>query len=234
MIHIISTFYISKYNSNLDNLRSEELINALLKNIECSIIEKIHLFIDDNEALEKLNNISNNSEKIQIIEIGKKPKYSDYFKYIIDNIKDKICMITNADIYLESWDMNLLNNLKINKIMYALTRHEFDMSCPLINNYQGSHDCYLFNSSFIDINIINTHTDFYQNFIGIESHIIKNFCDCGFKVFNPCKRIKIIHLHKTELRNHSEWIGLHPYGDDEFHKKTCWFVPPIDIIVLYI
>ena len=100
------------------------------------------------------------------------------------------------------------------------------MSHPLMNDYHGSHDAYIFNSAFIDKSIINEHTNFYQNMIGIESRIIKTLCDAGFQVYNPCKQIKIVHLHKTELRNHGEWVGLHKCGDDAFHRKNCWWVEP--------
>jgi hypothetical protein len=101
------------------------------------------------------------------------------------------------------------------------------MSHPQITNYCRSHDCYIFNSKFIDEKIINGYTNFYQNFPGIETHIIKNFCDQGFNMYNPCSQIKILHLHKTELRNHGNWIGLHRYGDMEDHRSSCWWVPPI-------
>jgi len=227
MINIISTFYISKYSSHLDNLRSTELEDCLVNNLSHSSVEKIHLFVDDNDALNRLNEISNNSEKIVIIEVGKKPKYSDFFKYILDNLKNKICMIINADIYLLECELNLLEKLKKEKLCYSLTRYEYDMSHPLMDNYCGSHDAYIFNSSFINENIISNHTDFFQNFPGIETHIIKNFCDIGLKVLNPCKQIKIVHLHKTNLRNHGEWIGLHSCGDWDYHKSSCWWVPPI-------
>jgi hypothetical protein len=227
MINIISTFYVSKYSSNLDNLRSKELEQCILNNISCPFIEKIHLFIDDNDALNRLTEITNKSDKIVIISIGVKPKYSDFFNYIIKNVNNKICMITNSDIYLLQCDMKLIENLNNNKIAYALTRYEYDMSHPLIDNYAGSHDCYIFNSRFISEKIINEHTNFYQNFPGIETHIIKALCDEDYKVYNPCKQIKIVHLHKTQLRNHGQWIGLHRSGDFDYHKKSCWWVPPV-------
>ena len=40
MIHIISTFYISKYSSHLDNLRSKELERCLINNLYCPFVEK--------------------------------------------------------------------------------------------------------------------------------------------------------------------------------------------------
>jgi hypothetical protein len=227
MIHIISTFYISKYSSHLDNLRSKELEQSLINNISSPFVEKIHLFVDDNDALVRLNELSDNSDKIIVVEVGKRPKYSDFFNYIIKNVKDEICMIINSDIFLYENDEKLIANLKENKIAYALTRYEHDMSHPLINDYRGSHDAYIFNSQFIDETIINEDTNFYQNFPGIETHVIKALCDIGFNVYNPCKQIKIIHLHKTQLRNHGEWIGLHKHGDDDYHQKSCWWVPPV-------
>ena len=229
MINIISTFYVSKYSSDLDELRTQELISALKNNIDSEYIEKIHLFVDDEISLNKLNEIAKDSNKIKIIELKKQPIYTDFFNYILNNLPDKICMITNSDIYLHSCDISILDKLKDNKYLYVLTRHEYDMSHYLIDNYSGSHDCYIFNSKYLDNTIINEHTQYKQNLPGIESQIISSFCKSGFKAFNPCKQIKIVHLHKTHLRNYSlsDWIGLHKYADDEYFSKNCWCVPPI-------
>jgi hypothetical protein len=226
-MNLISTFYVSKYSSHLDNMRSKEIEKSLSNNIACPFIEKIHLFVDDNDALVRLNELSNHSDKIVIIEVGKKPKYSDFFNYIIKHVKDKICIITNADIFLHESNDKLIERLQEHKFAFALTRYEHDMSHPLIDDYGGSHDAYIFNSKFINESIINDHTQFYQNFPGIETHIIKALCDVGFKVFNPCKQIKIVHLHQTQLRRHGEWIGLHQSGDYNYHQKNCWWVPPV-------
>ena len=226
MINIISTFYVSKYSSHLDIERSKELEASLKNNFNSPLIEKIHLFVDDNDAVNKLQSLFENSNKIHIIEVGKKPKYTDFFNYILNYLPNNVCMIINSDIYLQSCDLNILNKLNDTKTAYALTRYEYDMSCPLINNYTGSHDAYIFNSKFLSQNIINQHTDFYQNFPGIETRIIKSLCNDGYTVYNPCKQIQIVHLHKTQLRNHGQWIGLHAYGDDDFMKKSCWYVPP--------
>jgi hypothetical protein len=103
------------------------------------------------------------------------------------------------------------------------------MSHPLIDNYCGSHDCYIFHSKFLSMQIINEHTNYFQNFPGIESRIIKSFNDDGFTIYNPCFQIQIVHLHKTELRKHGEWIGLHSCGDWDYHKQSCWWVPPVTL-----
>jgi len=235
MINIISAFYISKYKNSLDNQRTDELCNALINNLNCDIIKKIHLFIDDFDSLELLNKIileNYNSSKIVIIGI-KKPIYHDFFNYILNTLPNDICMIINSDIYLHFYDINILNLLSYEKYCYALTRYEYDMTHPLIDLYLGSHDSYIFNSKYLDNRIICKETNFKQNSLGIESNIIKSFCELGFKVFNPCKQIKIVHLHKTNLRNYTlnDWIGLHKYGDDSFLKNSCWYIHPSILIL---
>ena len=72
MINIVSTFYVSKYNSHLDNERTNELTTALIKNLESEFIEKVHLFVDDEESLIKLNDIDtkiHNNKINMLIEI---------------------------------------------------------------------------------------------------------------------------------------------------------------------
>lgn len=230
MINIISTFYISNYKSPRDIERTKELVDVLNNNIQSPFIEKIHLFVDNDESLKHLHDVTK-SNKIVVIEVGKKPIYSDFFNYILNNLKNNICMITNSDIYISETDENLIHRLKTEKNVYALTRYEHDMTDRLIKNYCGSHDCYIFNSKFLDNCIITDHTKYPQNLPGIESHIIKNFCDHGFQVYNPCHQIKIVHLHKTNLRSYkgTDWIGLHNCGDWDYHKKSSWWVPPIEL-----
>jgi len=225
-MNLISTFYVSKYSHPLDNIRSKEIEQCLINNIACPFIEKIHLFVDDNDALQRLNELSNNSDKIVVIEVGKKPKYFDFFNYILNNVKDKLCIIANSDIFLHEIDDALIERVKSNKIAYALTRYEHDMSHPQMDYYGNSHDAYIFNSKFINESIINEHTDFHQNLPGIEQHVIKNFCDNGFNVFNPCKQIKIVHLHASHLRQHGDRVGILGPSDPG-HITSCWWKPPI-------
>lgn len=230
MINIISTFYISKYGSSLDNDRTNELCNSFINNLNNDIVEKIHIFVDDFESLKKLNEITknnNNSDKIVNIEIKKRPTYHDFFNYILDKLPNDICMITNSDIYLHSYDINLLKLLNSNKYVYALTRHEYDMTHPFIDDYNGSHDCYIFNSKYLDNRIICENTNFRQNLLGIESRIIKSFFDLNYTIYNPCKQIKIVHLHKTNLRNYtdSDDVALHN-KNLKLWLNSVWHIAP--------
>jgi DNA repair protein RadC len=111
MINIVTSFYIAK-KQNIEVVnRTEELISALRNNLLSQFVQQIHLFIDDNESFLRIKTLFSefiNNGKIYIIEIGKKPLYSDLFKYAIENLTNKICFVTNSDIYIENCDFQIL------------------------------------------------------------------------------------------------------------------------------
>jgi len=197
---------------------------ALINNLNSDIIEKIHLFIDNNETLEKINEIKSNninSDKLIIISVKKNPTYDDFFNYILDNLQNKICMIINSNIYLHSYDINLINLLINEKYCYALTSYESDMTHPLIDNYLCNHDCYIFNSKYLD-NIIFKDINFCENLYENNKKIIKLFCDLKFKVFNPCKQIKLVNI---------EYVLNNSNNNEFFIKKNYWYIPPSLLLI---
>jgi hypothetical protein len=193
MINIITSFYYIEKNDKQSIDRNEELIGSLKKNISNNFVDKIFLYIDNINALNIVNDL--NSEKIYIIDIGKQPLYSDMFKYANDNLNDKLCMITNSDIYLHEIDINCIN--KISNNVYSLTRYEHDLTSPLIDNFRGSHDVFMFKSP---VNIDLEKAKHVQNVWGSENSIIDNLIENGNKLYNPCYQIKIVHLHASNLR----------------------------------
>tara|TARA_B110000971_G_C20006290_1_gene499304 strand:+ start:1050 stop:1742 length:693 start_codon:yes stop_codon:yes gene_type:complete len=196
-IEIITSFYITTNKE-----RMNELVKALDKNLHNKYINNIHLFVDDEKCVNYLKNKFNKLfySKIKICEIGKQPLYSDLFTYC-NTLKQKICMIINSDIWLYSIDNNyIFNKLKENnlKTVFSLTRHEHDLSCPLIKNYKGSHDAFIFISP-IDKQIIK-NIKHKQNVWGSENVVLYELNKIKYKLYNPCKQIKIIHEHKSEIR----------------------------------
>jgi hypothetical protein len=199
MLNIVTSFFIPKFASDLNADRYEELKTALNKNLESHLIEKVHLFVDDNLALEYITQL--NSPKIVVIAVCKQPMYSDLFTYATQNLAGKFCMITNSDIYLDKFTSNLYKHLEDQNTVYALTRYEHDMSCPLIKKYRGcySHDSFIFKSPLKNTNFISKiiHP---QNVWGSENVLMIELHKCGIRIFNPCMQAVIVHLHKTELR----------------------------------
>jgi hypothetical protein len=209
-INIITSFFVSKLSKPNIEARNNELVEALRKNVESPYVETIHLFVDDSNSLDKLNSLFTSHlecGKIVIASSGNgMALYYDFFNYALNTLKGKICMVTNSDIYIHECDMNLIYALKENSV-YALTRHEYDMSCPLINDYHGSHDSFIFRSP---LSISIDELKFPQNVWGSEAKLLSILYNQNIIIKNPCRQIKIVHLHQSNIREDNRpWIAYH-------------------------
>jgi hypothetical protein len=200
MINLITSFF----NKNIEayKKRNEEYNNTLINNLKCDHLEKIHLFVEDEYSEQILDNIIKQEDiKNKVIKIffNKQPSYSDFFQYANNNLINKIIMVSNSDIYLNNCDDALIKSYIENKNnIFCLTRFEDEINKPLIDNYEGSHDSFIFKSP-INKNIIE-NSNFKQNTWGSENLVIWLFYKNNYNLLNPCYQIKIVHLHKTNLR----------------------------------
>ena len=172
MINLVTSFFNKNSYNDLLIRRNNEYNLTLIKNLESPFIKKIHLFIEDEYSLSILDNIINNNNqynnKIIKIMFNKQPMYSDFFKYSFDNLKEEIIMISNSDIYLDKCDINILTKYILdNNNVFSLTRFENENYKPLIDNYEGSHDAYIFKSPLN--NDIYIRSNFTQNNWGSEN-----------------------------------------------------------------
>ena len=168
MINLITSFFRPENTERLN-----ELITCLKNNIDCQYIKKIYLFMESKEDIKFLKQeIKITRNKIQLILWNKQPFYSDYLE-CANQLKGEICMISNADIWLKSCDTDVINLLLTqDNIGFSLTRHEHDMTCPLIDIFsphQMSFDSFIFKSPiFVDFKLIKH----IQNRPGSE-HVFK-------------------------------------------------------------
>ena len=200
MINLITSFFIPK-----EVERQNEILKCLDLNIACPYIKKIYLYIEKKEDTVFLKEKINPKGKIKLILLNKQPTYADYLK-IANRLQGEICMISNADIWLKKCDETIIDLLKQHpNIGYSLTRHEYDMSCPLITRYeqmgQGfqSYDSFIFKSPMnIDYKLI----DHVQNIMGAENVFKIELEKVGMLFINPCKVIVIVHEHKSDIRTY--------------------------------
>ena len=221
MINLITSFYLSQ---NIE--RQKELDNTLINNNNCLYISKIHLFLDNEECSEYLNQLINDRSKIVIIKIGNQPLYSDLFQYA-NTLPNEICMISNSDIWLKEIKKDyLINTLQqTNNIVYSLTRYEYDNSCPLIDDYMGSHDVFMFKSP-INSDIIR-RINHPQNVWGSENVLLFELNKFGYKIYNPCRSIIIIHEHKSGERN-DDRVRINngdTYVDGQYNVRSLCVAP---------
>ncbi len=201
MINLITSFFIPK-----ELERQQEILKCLKNNINSRYIKKIYLYIEKKEDLDFLKEKINPKGKIQLILLNKQPTYANYLK-LANQMQGEICMISNADIWLKKCDQEVINILKEHpNICYSLTRHECDMTSPLIKRgvlkgkYYQSYDSFIFQSP---INIDYKLIDHVQNRMGAENVFKIELEKVGRLFLNPCKVIIIVHEHKSDIRTYS-------------------------------
>lgn len=200
---IIQSFY---YSQNSE--RQDEIETTLANNLSKMHINNIHLFIEKKDQelfIKSAFSTHDHYNKIKIVECDAQPKYPDLFRYG-SNLPDTICCICNSDIEIsiDTENVSLLERLRDTKCVFFLSRHECDMSCPNITNYQGSHDACIFHSTVIRNSINDTDYEFInyiQNTSGIEALITLLFIETlRYEMLNPCYQIKLIHHHASAIR----------------------------------
>ena len=196
MINLITSYYLSD-----NEKRQEEIDRCLVNNNNSHHIKNIYLFLDSDQCLDRLNLLIADQNKIVKVRFGKQPFYSNLFEYA-NTLKNEICMISNSDIWLKSIEKeDLLVKLKKHKdYFYALTRHEQDLSSPLIDKWCGSHDAFMFNSP-INSAIIK-YINHLQNVLGSENVLLYEVKKLNYyKLYNPCRSIIIVHEHESNVHN---------------------------------
>jgi hypothetical protein len=120
---LITTYYIS---SNEE--RNKEIKECLIKNFQNKYIERIYLL---NNNIYNINFINDKQNKIiQYIisnENNYKLKYNDAIKFINENLQNKICILSNSDIYFDN-TLSKINNKIIHNNCFALLRYDLDIN----------------------------------------------------------------------------------------------------------
>jgi hypothetical protein len=162
------------YYEDNNNKRNKELIKCLYKNINNPLFNFI------------------------MIESKDRLKYNDFFKIInVYSDNDDINVISNLDIYFDE-TVSLMNNIKHNEL-YALCRwEEIEENNIKFANRPDSQDVWAFRGH------VNIDCNFHLGYAGCDNRIAKIFDDNGWKVLNPSKSIKTIHVHNSNVRNYKK------------------------------
>jgi hypothetical protein len=209
--------------------RQDEFLLCLKKNLENQLIEKIIIFFEINKNFNDFKNkidciIENYPDKLSMIEINSRPKYSDFFKFANLNYDKRKIVLSNADIYLDS-SLSLINKSLLDGLFVALTRWDKidddyiiypDHGCLFI----GSQDTWIFSTP-----IINFYSEIYLGYLCCDQAIAYSAFKSGLNVINPCLSIKTFHVHESGIRTYTNEnsyykilpkIALKPCSIDSF------------------
>jgi hypothetical protein len=212
---LITTYYISTNDG-----RNDEIKKCLKNNANNDNITKIYLL---NNKIYDISFLENKKRKVEQYIMSNDEdyilKYDDAINFINKNIKNKICILSNSDIYFDN-TLSKINDKIMYNNLYALLRYdEIDNGDKQIftrfdEPRNDSQDCWIFKSPLnIDLNKIN----FSFRTLGCDSIFAKHVYDTGIKISNPSLDIITTHLHKTEYRTYN--------CDNIIHGVYCLLKP---------
>lgn len=168
----------------------------------------------------------------------KQPLYSDLFDYANEELDKRVVMVCNADIHLPTSPQGptppsafhqrrpfpvdrLVAEIRQpdprsnQKRVFALTRYESEhtMDAPLIDDYRGSHDAFIFESPLP--RSFPPCVAHQQNCYKAENIVIHELRRAGLAVTNPCLDAQLFHLHEADLR---QWMP----AVDEVRYGRAW------------
>jgi hypothetical protein len=142
------------------------------------------------------NNINNFLFNFVMLESKNRLTYNDFFRFInIYSCDNDINVISNLDIYFDE-TIYLMNNIRKNEL-YALCRwEELGENNIKFSNRPDSQDVWAFRG------YVNIDCNFCLGYAGCDNRVAKVFADNGWKVLNPSKSIRTIHVHNSNVRNY--------------------------------
>jgi len=214
---------LTTYYKSINEDRNIEINKCLYKNLNNKFIEKIYLLNNEIFDLGFINDIYN--KIIQVIvskDNSYRLKYKDAIKFINENLKNKICILSNSDIYFDD-SISKINNKTIHNKFFALLRYDEDLNgnkhiFELHNNPRNdSQDSWIFRSP---LNIDLDNLDFSFGILGCDSIFASLVYETGINISNPCYDIITTHLHNIDFRTYN--------CDNRIHGKYC-LLPPCKI-----
>lgn len=208
---------IIEYFKSPDYQRHSEYLTCIHENLDNDHIDKIYVFISDDSKL------NFTSKKIKVIQRDTRPTYKDLFEFCNENLKEQICIISNADIILDE-TISVLNDTDLSNIFVALTRwevfHENGEWCIAPFNNSSSQDVWAFRTPIE----VTDEMDFLLGKPGCDNKIAKLMAE-KYEVRNPGLQIVTCHYHMSGHRTYDNadripgpYLCLAP--NDDINKKT--------------
>jgi hypothetical protein len=173
------------------------------------------------------NNTDKNINRVILIN-GPRPTYKDFF-LLTRHYPDDINIVANTDIFFDE-SINLLHEMEFtDQICLALTRWD-RTSEGGIKRYvdRGSQDAWIFFGAVKNIDKMDA--SYTLGTPGCDNRIARELKDAEYMVYNPSESIRIIHLHKSGIRNYKEQdtiCGEHMLLDatriDNMKKDTNYY-----------
>lgn len=174
--------------------RNAELIQAMQRNIDNPLIERIYLIAEFGWKPE-----FELTDKVQIIQEIERPTFDDFIFWADVYCEgNQIAIIANTDIYFDE-TLAESYNIEIGEC-YALSRYDSIKGALVPFHRRDSQDAWMFRVPLPKPKNCN----FTMGIPGCDNRFAYELEQVGVRVTNPCGKIKAIHLHESGVRNYTK------------------------------
>ena len=211
LINIIMQTYNEKNPERLS-----EITYCILQNLENNCVKNVYnLFEEDNDNY--LNTLIKKHPKYIGKSIQKRLTYQDAFKFANEDIdKNNTVCLLNLDIMLEeNFNNRELNNVLVENVVIANSRHEIDMTNGKIfldKSFEQWFHAHTQDAWFFKTPIHikpNIDIDFELGILGCDNAIAHRLKLCDYKLYNMPERFKIIHVDSVRGKNSQNFKQFH-------------------------
>ncbi|WP_146591349.1 exostosin domain-containing protein [Puniceibacterium confluentis] len=209
-IHLYTPYYLSE-----DYDRQAELDRCLEQNLAVAGIARIFLLVDDGHTPPV------SSEKLTIVPITSRPRYSDWLELTAQHSPDAISVLANSDIYCDDTITGLRALFaSAPQALVALSRYEVaGQEVSLHPNPRWSQDLWAVDGSVPVPEAVRQKLDIALGVPRCDNKISYVFSVHGYDVFNPCHFVRSYHLHETQVRSYDMHVDKRILGG------TAWVHP---------
>jgi hypothetical protein len=225
IILIVQYFEVENADSMYKILRQKEIDQCLKRNLENPLIDEIHLL---NEKFYPFDFIDNKyKDKIKQIIIKERLKYSFVIEYYNKYISNTICILSNADIFMDE-SLEILRHVNFDNTVLALNRYEYDSedinksnilsglcdnsrdrhNCRYLEPFQASvwtQDVWIWKMKHLNIKGVN----FNLGVPGCDNSFAFLLDKHGYNVYNPSRLLSVNHYDQLNIKvdNHGKYKG---------------------------
>ncbi len=177
--------------------RNAELVECIKQNIANKSIDKVWLLCDVDYP-DKYKGATNLYE-------FDRPTFRDFFAWANELCNEgDIAIIANTDVYFDE-TIAFVHDIQ-NHECFALSRYDvqYDGSLKPFHR-QDSQDAWIMRTPIKPI-----EARFTMGVGGCDNVLAYQLNEAGYKLTNPCSKIRAIHLHLTNLRRYTEKDRLKP------------------------
>jgi hypothetical protein len=178
-----------------DHRRVKEYDMCLRRNLENSRIDKVILI--EEEAGSRSARAWSSNPKVTLVSLNARANYSDFVAIANDHHSGDVCVIANADVYLD-WSIRKLEAMP-HKTLCAITRTD------CFGNLWSS-DAWAFRPR------MDVHgCEWFLGRLGCETAFCTEVIrQLGWAYWNPCYEVCLTHMHRSRVRT-SEFEHRVPY-----------------------